>query len=1059
MRFLKTLLLVPVLCLAAHSLSAQSLLRDSKVLLDALATINDSGMVIKDTLVMDTLIRTINKADTSYIDTVAYKSVRHDTSYSAQAVEIASARILAILYNYNNPIGEASFSQAQLHNITHSYRNNPQIKKLIGNERHIFPDSVSTFFIQRFEEELYILRRSPRQKIIKLLHSDDDVSPANYLSVSNALERYSIPPVENTTALQLAAEGSNQNISRGIVSAPYIIEGLFDVILKRAEEEVAISFLQQLLGKNGVEDFREIFPTVVSTFGGQDFTYSNSFLERLRQAFYEDLQLLSIRLPALMLKDEYFKALQDDPITYSLLVVYSMAGMAQNGYEIDEILPITSRYLDKTYQEAQKKVNFYLAEHAVNSPEYKEVITTTQSIVDQLSSIYVALDTSEAKINRLITGVEQRFGVDAPPSLQSYLNKPNYDFEKLIQGDGSTFDLTLLPYLLKGELDRDFILRYNTLEEYDKFFSVLRSSEQWRAAGLELARNLNGTRIEDSSIDKVLINWQQDLALYALEAQRWQNTVDPEGALQQALARADQNRERLRQTVLETKEYWKGQLIDDQPLAFDLLAKILDNFDDITEDPNLLLQETLQLEQMKARLLGVERRLMALNKMLVDAHPGMGASSPLEAYLNQEAATPFSHISSEINRLSISLQDLRLQLGKLDNEQAKSVSRERDNAAPLLQITEVLTQLAYSLRSDNDTYKWVTKGQLSQILDGGERQEAFLGLMQQRLINTKNFGRFSPDGLAQLIELTVRDLPSLVDKSNDEVRDSLAFYRRASFAANTFNRILELPLIVRPFSKTNEFIPLEQQDPVLASLPDVTKQAMDFIYYLNVKDHSHAISSAIRLFSSLDTAIVAMNPAITADAKRQPLLNFMREYGDFIAGLIDARSSNQVKSLINGISDPPGSSRLKRRAPLSVSLNAYLGGTIGMESWEIDGRYNDPFFSLSPTMPVGINISWLWGKKDRSYSAFFSFFDLGAMLTYHSIDNLTASAQFTFKNVFKPGLQFQYNLKNSPFYLAAGAQYGPQFLEDAAGEETSVNSVRGFLGFGIDVPLKTLYQK
>jgi len=1067
MQLLKTYFPILFLLLYSHIGSTQSLADDSGALLEALEIIQQNGMIIKDTVVVDTLYQEKMVKDTIITDTVAYKRVLRDTFYSTQAVEEASAKVLAILYNYNNPNGPMSFTEAKLNDITTRYQRNPMISKLLANDISIFPDTLSAYFIKQFEDELFLMRRSPRQKIINLLHNEEAASPSSYLSVSNTLQRYSIPPVENTTSLELAAKGSNQNVNRGIVSAPYFIEGLFEVILQRAEQEVAISFLQRLLGKEGVEDFNEVFPTVVSTFSGQDFTYSNSFLERLRQAFYEDLQLLSIRLPRLMLESDYFKPLQDDPITYNLLVVYSMAGMAQNGYDIDEILPITSRYLNDTYGEGQKKLNFYLAEKADSTTEYKNIITTTEDIVESLKRIYLELDEGETTIYNTIRSVEDSFQVSPPAVLKMYLDKPAYDFEKLLNSSGSEFDLSLLPYLLRGQLDSAYIVKYNTLQDYDKFFSTIRSPEQWRAAGLELVRNLNGTLIEGSSIDEILLSWQRDLVTYALEAERWQNSVDPAGALQRAINRADSSRLLLLQTVKDTKAYWSSELKDDEPLAFDLLAAILEDFSDIEDDPfailegNSLQSDTARLEQMKSRIRGVEQRLVALDKKLREDNPGSGASSPIEVYLNREAITPYSNIASRINGLSTQLKELQSQLDLLDKSQAQVVAKERDNAAPLLQLTEMLTQLAYSLRttSNQKDRKWMTKEELNNILDGGQRQDAFLGLMQQRLLNIRNIGRFSPDGLSQLVELTVQGLPALADRSTKEYRDSLLFYRRASFAANTFNNLLELPLIVKPGNTSRNFIPLAQQDTALASLPAVTKQAMDFIYYLNVKDHTHAISSAIRLFTRLDTAIIALDPKLDNSGKRKPLLNFMRNYGDFIAGLIDARSSNQVRSLINGISDPPGSSRLKRRAPLSVTLNAYLGGTVGVESWDLEGEEGDPFFSMSPTMPIGISISGLLGKKNRSYSAFISFLDLGAMLTYHDINNISASSKFTFKNIFKPGLQLQWNLKQSPFYLALGGQYGPQFLENSAGEELSVNAVRGFFGFGIDVPLKTLYQK
>ncbi|MBK9014719.1 MAG: hypothetical protein IPM82_11925 [Saprospiraceae bacterium] len=116
------------------------------------------------------------------------------------------------------------------------------------------------------------------------------------------------------------------------------------------------------------------------------------------------------------------------------------------------------------------------------------------------------------------------------------------------------------------------------------------------------------------------------------------------------------------------------------------------------------------------------------------------------------------------------------------------------------------------------------------------------------------------------------------------------------------------------------------------------------------------------------------------------------------------------------------------------------------------------FYSLAPTMPVGISLSGLFGKKETSLSVFASFLDVGAFLSYQPTSVDSAEVDFTFKNVFKPGVQLHWNIKKSPFYLGLGWQYGRQFI-NVQGQAASVGGNRYFIGFGVDVPIKTLYQK
>ncbi len=86
-------------------------------------------------------------------------------------------------------------------------------------------------------------------------------------------------------------------------------------------------------------------------------------------------------------------------------------------------------------------------------------------------------------------------------------------------------------------------------------------------------------------------------------------------------------------------------------------------------------------------------------------------------------------------------------------------------------------------------------------------------------------------------------------------------------------------------------------------------------------------------------------------------------------------------------------------------------------------------------------------------------FDLGSMLSYRlAQENQFGSYKLTFKNVLKPGIQLQWNIQNSPFYLGAGWQTGPEFRE-VDGTEIALRASRLFLSFGIDVPIRTLYSR
>jgi len=510
-------------------------------------------------------------------------------------------------------------------------------------------------------------------------------------------------------------------------------------------------------------------------------------------------------------------------------------------------------------------------------------------------------------------------------------------------------------------------------------------------------------------------------------------------------------------------------------LALDLLAKIAKGIDEIDDDPDFEdLLEGERLELKKAKLLAVSDRLIIQDKRLKSDNPENFAATPMDTYLADQnnSTTPYGYVIAKVNDLSEQLHQLDQQLKILDKKYAPLSSRTRDNAKPILQTTEFATQLMYGLYNGSEDEKWITKVELDSMMDGGLRQDIFMGLLTQRLSKVKDIPWFSPDGISRLVELTVNDLPTLPKyQFPDSIKkDSMAFYHRASFVVNTLNRMLELPLVV---SKENirEFTPLKDQIPGMAKVPDIANNTLDFVYYINIKDHRHAISTLLRLFDFLNADIdrkkmdLANNNQLTKKEKQQNkrkmTIHYFQKYGSFIADLIDAQEGEEVKDLLNNIADPPGSSRLKRTQQMTVGFNAYLGGNVGWETWKGGNLTEEDkgYFGLAPSIPIGISVSRLFGEKKRSFSLFVSFLDLGSLLTFRPDSDTFGEPVFTFRNVFKPGLQLQYNIPKTPFYLAAGGQYGPQVLEVANSNTISLNSTRYFLGFGVDVPIKTLFQK
>ncbi|MEO1258632.1 MAG: hypothetical protein AAFZ15_07535 [Bacteroidota bacterium] len=1046
--------------------------------------------------------------------------VLEQDSSSQDSMSMAKAELLAILYAYDQPLLEDSVVMGSWDEIKDHYAGNTLIGQLVSDSLLQAPTTNQKYINTEARQLVQKIDSGPRQEIVKLLNAQEAVSPENYLSVTNTVERYKLPVFPTAKAMQAPAANANQNIADGaLINQAAIIEGLFTFILDRAKDEILINFLDRLLGTE-TPKFSLLFPTVIEEFGETDYTYSNSFLERLRQAFYEDIQMLSVRLPELMLTDEYFKPLQADPVAYNLLSLYSMVSLSQFGMPVDEIVPATHRYLYGSYEEATKEINLELAAKAYQDAEYLQLITTSDSVVSRMKKLFVQLDRAAEVLDSTITALKPLApNGPAPPFRNDFLDRPSYDLEVILgdDPDGNDYGLGLLPYLLQGELDSAYMLQFNTLQAYDKFFGTSFKPEHWRAAGIELCQKLNGSWYNDQPISSIFYNWQKDLTLYHEAVAGWSIMVDTTDAITKAQSEIAADRAKLLQTVNAEKAFWasKNLLNHDQKLAFDALANLLgseafqfikdksdidviNNYRDASLDslkvrkflgPALSPAETqalanyenkmertsdsLTITRQRNYLIEVENRLVTRDTQLYSANDSIFNASPVRLYqvAQEQTAAPYAYLWAAIGDLEDELVQMNSLLISLEKKYANTTRRARNNAKPVLQSTELVSNLMYGLRTDSDSThkKWISSVQLASLMSDQRKQNAFLGLLQQRLSSVHDIGFLSSTGLAQIVDLTVKDLPLIQTTEVDSTqgKDSLVFFHKASFAINTLNRILETPLVVNPVNPA-EYQPLTSVFPKLEKVPEISQDALDFVFYLNVNEHSKAIGTLIQLFVNLDSAVVdkmsQTNPGKTT--KRTSFIQYLRKYGDFIAGLIDAKSTNEAETMLQQVAKQPSSTRAKRKNKLTVGVNAFVGANYGWETWEgeelldIQGNnVDEDFNNFAPTMPVGVALSWLMGsKKPQSFSVFVSLIDVGGLLTFRPTTEVTGEFDFTIKNIFKPGVQFQWNIQNSPFYIGAGVQRGPQFRE-INGENISVEATRYSVGFGVDVPLLTLFQR
>ena len=362
--------------------------------------------------------------------------------------------------------------------------------------------------------------------------------------------------------------------------------------------------------------------------------------------------------------------------------------------------------------------------------------------------------------------------------------------------------------------------------------------------------------------------------------------------------------------------------------------------------------------------------------------------------------------------------------------------------------------------------RWITKNQFKKLRENDVQWNIFLGLLYQRLRSIDDAPNFSAEGVA-LLATKFLDIAHDMDTHRNELRrkknsnDDTSFKDYYPFIRSTvdlFNTVLTTPSFGDTSTLSNKYN--------LQNIPRISNEALSLYENIYIKEYGNAVLNTMELLK-----IISAKKISGSDRKEsERAINAVLTYGTFMANMINAKSSDQVKIILQSATLPPGSSRVKRETVSSFTINSYLGLGAGRDRLinvpnNIDITKDALGASLS--VPIGFTYSFTPKKWNRpsSFSFHVPLIDLGAITAYrqnpnndnYSIDNLP---DFSWSNLFSPGLFFVYNVGNSPFSAGFGGQYGPQLREIKlnTGEAVNVNSWRFPMIFvSVDVPFFNLH--
>lgn len=191
----------------------------------------------------------------------------------------------------------------------------------------------------------------------------------------------------------------------------------------------------------------------------------------------------------------------------------------------------------------------------------------------------------------------------------------------------------------------------------------------------------------------------------------------------------------------------------------------------------------------------------------------------------------------------------------------------------------------------------------------------------------------------------------------------------------------------------------------------------------------------------------------------------LNTYGNLLAAVSMAESSDDIKAAIEATVLGTGSSRMKRNSKYSITVNAYVGVFAGRAFYKqlnsVGLQEKNGINTFGITAPIGIsfNKGLLHSNKNPStLSLTLQIIDIGSLINFYFKGGdgvqLPSDTKIQLGDILAPGTQLSYSIGDTPFTIMAGVQYVPSLSRiEQFDSNFKPLTWRAQLGFAIDIPL------
>lgn len=389
----------------------------------------------------------------------------------------------------------------------------------------------------------------------------------------------------------------------------------------------------------------------------------------------------------------------------------------------------------------------------------------------------------------------------------------------------------------------------------------------------------------------------------------------------------------------------------------------------------------------------------------------------------------------------------------------------------LIGAIQTLKAISHSLRDeDTNLGYWVPLDSIRALVEDRDAFRIYLGLIYQKYSNI-NFSK------GTTLRNIMKPLATAFDTSNHLIEDYKNFIldigASASKVEANLNELLNQEVTNSPidytkyygvisasyglFDHTLSFFDLPYIDSAItqtdvAQIKKVAKLILfagrtigDIYVDTRIKNYSSAVFHTAAFFDSLN-----IYKKILKDVNFVP--SFLK-YGTFMANMVYAKNSDEVKNIIESVALPPTSAIAKRESGGSgISLNGYLGIFAGEEIIPGEKTENKKF-TAGFSAPVGLELHFF--VPFGSLSIFTPIIDIGALASFRFKDTSAAILPVKLGSIIAPGIGLVWGIPGIPISIGGLYQIGPLLREINSNAQTVTDRMnhRWLLFVSADIPI------